>query len=165
MYSTVPEWWMQHGFSSQTVFAISFFLSPPAYLFKLVGNCFTMSCWFLPSTMWISHKYTCVPSLLSFPPTPHPIPALYLRFLPCKLDKLLGQVSSSPCLLLFPFPFWWMRILFSLWSVGRINGESSHSAYNPGRILVSSSSLSSTGIFSAKLSAWKLRIPQAIEGL
>ena len=104
----------------------------PAYLFKLVGNCFTMSCWFLPSTMWISHKYTCVPSLLSFPPTPHTIPALYLRFLPCKLDKLLGQVSSSLCLLLFPFPFWWMRILFSLWSVGRLNGESSHSVYNPG---------------------------------
>lgn len=93
-------------------------------------------------------------------PPPHPSPVFITS--PCKLHWLLDKLAHLyASFSLFPFPFWWMIIVFSLWG-GRLNGESSHSAYNPGGNTVSSSSLS-TGIFSAKLSAWKIRISKLLK--
>ena len=61
--------------------------------FKLEDNCFTMLCWFLPYTIWISHiMYMSSPSW-AFLPLPIPplyvftecqagLPVLYSNFLP-----------------------------------------------------------------------------------
>ena len=33
------------------------------------GNCFSILCWFLPSSIWITSRYSINPSLLNLPPT------------------------------------------------------------------------------------------------
>ena len=63
------------------IFLFSFCLlakSPQWFFFFLIfflleDNCFTILCWFLPST-WISHRYTHFPSVLSLPPISHRSP-------------------------------------------------------------------------------------------
>ena len=69
------------------------------------------------STIQISHNYTYIPSFLSFPPLPHPIPPGHHRaadWAPCATKQLLSSYASAPdgvsmlvlLVLLSPSPPW-----------------------------------------------------------
>ena len=65
------------------------------FFFLLKDNCFTEFCCFL-SNLWISHRYTYIPSLLNLPLISRPIPSLQVDTKP--LFESLSHTANS-CLL------------------------------------------------------------------
>ena len=79
-------------------------------------NCFPMLCWFLPYKMWISHKYTYVPSLLSLPPT---LPRISAPSHHWRLHRALGWApfATQQIPVRHLFYIWWGMYVNATFSV------------------------------------------------
>ena len=86
------------------LYVISYFISflLKIFFYKCVGFCHVT----------INHNYTCIPSLLSLPPLPHPTPLYHQRvpgWAPCVIQQLftscLFYTGQCVCMLMLLSPF------------------------------------------------------------
>ena len=86
------------------LYVISYFISflLKIFFYKCVGFCHVT----------INHNYTCIPSLLSLPPLPHPTPLYHQRvpgWAPCVIQQLftscLFYTGQCVCMLILLSPF------------------------------------------------------------